>query len=60
MCIEEDIYDHGYPEARLIPANHIESCEEMYKDNKSCEAQQIMSRFLDALYEHNYRASRDD
>lgn len=23
-----DIYNHGYPESRLIPSNHKESCEE--------------------------------
>jgi len=27
-----EIYEHGYPEARLIPANHCKECEESFID----------------------------
>lgn len=25
-----EIYDHGYPERRLIPSDHVEQCQESF------------------------------
>jgi len=28
-----DIYEHGYPEARLMPSDHYEKCNESFKES---------------------------
>jgi len=30
--VSNKIYEHGYPESRLIPASHMEDCEECFLD----------------------------
>jgi hypothetical protein len=39
----KDIYDHGYPEARLIPANFYENCE----DSVIKEAKEDISELIE-------------
>ena len=40
------IYDHGYPESRLIPANHSESCEESIRDYASSNVSEKVEAIL--------------
>lgn len=48
------IYEHGYPESRLVPVDHTESCEEVLKNN-------IMEEFetkVDNIFSHLLKSQR--
>jgi len=47
---KRDIYQHGYPEARLIPANWKEECEDCFKENVIEEVTEIIADYLDGLF----------
>ena len=40
--IDRSIYDHGYPESRLIPSNFYEDCQKDYLDS-------VISDFTDKI-----------
>lgn len=41
-----NIYEHGYPESRLIPSNYYELCEETFIDNVICDISEETSKVL--------------
>lgn len=47
---KRDIYQHGYPEARLIPANWKEECEDGFKESVAECVSEIISDYLDSLF----------
>lgn len=44
------IYEHGYPESRLIPSNHHESCQEEYKEYILSEISKKTTIILDEYF----------
>ena len=47
---KRDIYQHGYPEARLIPSNWREECEDSFKENVIEDVTEIIADYLDGLF----------
>ena len=47
---KRDIYQHGYSEARLIPANWKEECEDCFKENVAECVSEIIADYLDGLF----------
>ena len=45
-----EIYQHGYPEARLIPANWKEDCEDSFKENVTECMSEVIADYLDSLF----------
>ena len=51
------IYQHGYPEARFIPTNWEEECEDCFKENVAECVSEIIADYLDSLFR---RENEDD
>lgn len=51
-----EIYEHGYPESRLIPSSHWTDCEEDFIDSVIEE----VSEKIRAILESNIRSHRLD
>jgi len=49
----KEIYEHGYPEARLIPSDFYKKCEENHKEFFIEEIKEIVEEYLDLLYYQN-------
>ena len=47
---KRDIYQHGYPEARLIPSNWKEECEDSFKEIVTDCVSEIIADYLDSLF----------
>ena len=47
---KRNIYQHGYPEARLIPSNWKEECEDSFKENVTECMSEVISDYLDGLF----------
>lgn len=45
-----EIYEHGYPEARLIPANHIENCQDEFKAFVVEDISEIIEEYLESFF----------
>lgn len=45
-----EIYQHGYPEARLIPLNWKEECEDAFKETVVECVSEIVKDYLDSLF----------
>lgn len=41
-----NIYEHGYPESRLIPSNFYELCEDAFIDKVVCDIAEETSKIL--------------
>ena len=41
-----EIFEHGYPEARLIPANHVELCLEQFADFVADEVREVIKELV--------------
>ena len=50
----KEIYEHGYPEARLIPSDFYEQCEKMHKEFFIEEISGIVGEYLDGLCAENW------
>lgn len=49
----DNMYDHGYPEDRLIPSNHYSDCEEAFKDMVKNDILAKVDAYLDGIIENN-------
>ena len=45
-----DIYEHGYPESRLVPSNHYESCQESYLEYVLNEVSEKVSNVISSYF----------
>ena len=45
-----EIYEHGYPEARLIPANHVEICQDEFKGFVVDDISEIIEVYLESIF----------
>ena len=47
---KREIYQHGYPEERLVPANWKEDCEDSFKESVAECVSEIIADYLDSLF----------
>ena len=45
-----EIYEHGYPEARLIPMNHVEICQDAIKELVVNAISEIIEEYLESIF----------
>lgn len=45
-----EIYQHGYPESRLIPSNWKEECEDNFKETVAECVSELVSDYLDSIF----------
>lgn len=48
----KEIYEHGYPEGRLIPSDFFETCEREHLNHFKDEISEIVEDYLMDLYEY--------
>jgi hypothetical protein len=48
--VRGDIYDHGYPEARLIPFNHEKLCQEAIIEEVIEDISEKITEYLVSLF----------
>lgn len=44
------IYEHGYPEGRLVPSNHIEMCRGYFLEGVMSDIQEKVVNIMDEFY----------
>lgn len=44
------IYEHGYPESRLIPAKHKQDCEQICTEHYVEQITEVVTEYLNHLY----------
>jgi len=46
MINSNEIYEHGYPESRLIPSNHYTECQDMFIESVQNDISEIINEIL--------------
>lgn len=48
--VNKEIFEHGYPEARMIPSDHYEKCLEEFKEELKEKVNDAIDNIVHDLY----------